>query len=334
MHLDELRPCLQHFATDTFGESALVTDLRESDGHAGLTFLFDICEGGGGSRSYVIKLAPRGVKLHGNTDVYRQAPLLRALQADGVPVPPVPWAAESNPWFDTPFIVMERLPGDVFFVWDPAAAFARTQAVAEPLWRLTAAALPAVHRFDWARHLANWEQPEALPAQITRWERIYAQAPEPAWTAAGAATARALEATLPTGQPIGLFHGDYQPGNVLFKDGRLTGIIDWEISGIGAHLLDIGWLMMAADTANWHPQWRPLFPPSPDTLRAIYEDGMGRRFDDIPWYQALAGYRLASIACLNVKLHRKGQRHDPIWEKMGLCVMPMYERAQALLADL
>ena len=121
---------------------------------------------------------------------------------------------------------------------------------------------------------------------------------------------------------------------MLFHEGRLTGIIDWEISGIGAQLLDIGWLMMTADPANWHAEWKPVFPPSPATLRAIYEDGMGRRFDDIPWYQALAGYRLASIACLNVKLHRKGQRHDPIWEKMGLCVLPMYHRAQAILAGL
>lgn len=332
MDTDELTSRLQRFATDTCGESARVTNLRESDGHAGLTFLFEIRDAGESVRPYVIKLAPRGVKLKGNTDVYRQAPLLRALHADGVPVPPVPWAAEDNPWFDTPFIVMDRLPGDVFFVWDPPAAFARTRAVAEPLWRLTAAALPGVHRFDWARHLADWEQPEPLTEQITRWERIYAQAPEASWATAAAATARALLDSLPTGQPTGLFHGDYQPGNVLFHEGRLTGIIDWEISGIGAQLLDIGWLMMAADRANWHSEWMPLYPPAPATLRAIYEEGMGRHYDDIPWYQALAGYRLGSIACLNVKLHRKGQRHDPIWEKMGLCVLPMYERAQAILA--
>ena len=68
-------------------------------------------------------------------------------------------------------------------------------------------------------------------------------------------------------------------------------------------------------------------------LRAIYEAGMGRSFADIPWYQAFAGYRLGSIGCLNVKLHRKGQRHDPIWEMMALTLSNMFERAKQLLID-
>ena len=72
----------------------------------------------------------------------------------------------------------------------------------------------------------------------------------------------------------------------------------------------------------------------PARLLALYEQDIGRRYEEIPWYQALAGYRLACIACLNVKLHRRGQRHDPAWEKIGLGVMPMFTRAQEILAKL
>lgn len=63
----------------------------------------------------------------------------------------------------------------------------------------------------------------------------------------------------------------------------------------------------------------------------MYEARMGRRFASIPWYQAFAGYRLGSIGCLNVKLHRKGQRHDPIWESIGGCLSSMFDRAREIL---
>ncbi|MEQ8660136.1 MAG: phosphotransferase, partial [Gammaproteobacteria bacterium] len=136
MQLEEVRGGLEQFIRDEFGAAARLAGLRESDGHAGLTFLFEVVEAGGTSRPYVIKLPPRGVRRRGNTDVYRQAPLLRALKADGLPVPDVPFASDddTNPWFALPFIVMERLPGHTFFVWDPAPGVPRDRATCEGYW--------------------------------------------------------------------------------------------------------------------------------------------------------------------------------------------------------
>ncbi len=333
MDIAEVQTGLDAFVAGEIGTRARVVNLKVSDGHAGLTFLFEV-EDGATRRGYVVKLAPRGVRRHGNTDVYRQARLMRALLAAGVPVPPTPFAFDENPYFDVPFIVMERLPGNVFFVWDPPAEFDRSAAAAEPLWRQCAEALVQVHLFDWRTHLPDWEKPEPLREQITRWERIYQQALDASWVEEAERTERALLDSMPDGEPVGLFHGDYQPGNLLYANGKLTGIIDWEISGIGAKLLDVGWLMMSADTANWTPVYHPIHPLPPDEIRAIFEAGVGRRYEQIPWYQALAGYRLASIGCLNVKLHRTGKRHDPAWEKIGLGVLPMYRRAQQILAGL
>lgn len=333
MQLDEVRPGLEAFIADEVGSHARLGALSESDGHAGLTFLFEIVDGRA-TRPYVIKLPPRGVRRSGNTDVYRQAPLLRALHADGLPVPDVPWACEDedNPWFGLPFIVMERLPGHTFFVWDPAPGVSRAASDCERFWTDCVTTLARLHAFDWQRHLAGWEAPMALDREITRWERIYAQAPEPAWARAAEATERALLDALPDALPFGLFHGDYQPGNCLYADGRLVGVIDWELSGLGAQLLDLGWLLMVSDTSIWTPGWMPLNPLPLDRVRALYAAERGQACEHVDWFHALANYRLASIACLNVKLHRTGKRHDPIWEHNGRSVLPMYERAQALVA--
>jgi len=334
LNIDTLADGLRRFVHDHCGTAAEPANLTESDGHAGLTFLFDIVEAGGTTSGHVIKLPPAGVKRSGNTDVYRQAPLLRALHAAGLPVPAVPWADSSadNPWFGLPFIIMEKLPGHTFFVWDPGPGVPRDEATATHYWRCAVTTLARLHAFDWQRHLADWETPQDLAGEIRRWERIYAQAPEPAWSAAAAVTERALLDSLPDGQPVGLFHGDYQPGNCLFHDGVLSGVIDWELSGIGAQLLDVGWLSMIADQTIWTPGWMPLHPPTQAEIRTIYQAESGRDGQALDWYQALANYRLACIACLNVKLHRKGQRHDPIWEHNARSVMPMFARAQALVA--
>ncbi|MSR12979.1 MAG: phosphotransferase family protein [Gammaproteobacteria bacterium] len=335
MVTDELQSNLESFIQTRIGAEFELAAISDSDGHAGLTFLFETRVKGtqASAGRYVLKIPPKGVARRGNTDVYRQAPLLRALRAADLPVPKVPWADADETAFGVPFIVMERLPGQTYFVWDPLPSFERTPRAAEPLWRQAVEVLPRFHQFDWQTHLANWQAPEPLLEQITRWQRIYRQAPEPRWAEQAAVVEALLLASMPTSAPIGLYHGDYQPGNVLYDAGKLTGVIDWEISGIGDSLLDIGWLMMSADQANWVDSWRSIYPPSVAEIRDIYERGMGHTYAELPWYQAFAGFRLASIGCLNVKLHRRGQRHDPIWENMGLCLSAMFERAREILVS-
>lgn len=332
MDVSEVQSGLRGFVAASFGSGARLESVTESDGHAGLTFLFSVREDGGAVSDWVIKLPPKGVRRRGNTDVLRQAPLLRALKAAALPVPDVPWACDDNEWFEVPFIVMERLPGHTFFIWEPNEQVPADSAVRRTYWEQSVQWLARVHAFDWRAALPDWEQPAALEHEITRWERIYAQAPEPAWIAAAEATERALLDSLPQAPATGLFHGDYQPGNCLFRDGGLVGIIDWELSGIGAQLLDVGWLCMVADPANWTPGWMPLDPPPLARVRAIYEDEFGAAIPALPWFHALANYRLGCISCLNVKLHRSGQRHDPIWEHNARSVMPMFDNARRLVA--
>jgi aminoglycoside phosphotransferase (APT) family kinase protein len=38
-----------------------------------------------------------------------------------------------------------------------------------------------------------------------------------------------------------LLHGDYWPGNILWRDGQLVAIIDWEDAKVGDPLADLGY---------------------------------------------------------------------------------------------
>ncbi len=109
-------------------------------------------------------------------------------------------------------------------------------------------------------------------------------------------------------------------------------MIDWELVRIGAVLLDIGWLMFCADGDFWTDEIRPVAPVPPAELADIYQAGMGRSFPDLRWYQALAAYQLGSIACLNVRLHRKRQRIDPMWERFAFTVSRFYQEGLRLVS--
>jgi aminoglycoside phosphotransferase (APT) family kinase protein len=334
MNIDEVAANLRRFVHAHYGARCGVEALKVMEaGHAGLTFGFRVVDGAQATTRarLILKLSPPGVRRAGNTDVYRQAPLLRALHGAGLPVPDVPWAGADEGAFGTPFVMMDFLPGQPFFLWQPDAAFDLAPRSVAALWQQCIDALAGLHRFDWQRHLPDWQPPCGLREEIERWGPILAKSPEPQWIEAGLRTRERLLATLPSGVPVGLVHGDYQPGNVLYDAGRMTGVIDWELASIGSRLLDVGWLMMLADARSWHADWKPVCPLSPDEVAARYAAAMGEVHPELAWYQALAGYRLGAISCLNVHLHRSGRRPDATWERFALAIPALFARAASIL---
>jgi aminoglycoside phosphotransferase (APT) family kinase protein len=292
-----------------------------------LTFGFDVVGADGAAiGSYVLKLAPIGVTRRGNTDVYRQAPLLRGLKAAGLPVPEVPWASPDEDLLGTPFIVMEKLPGRVFLVWEAHESFSRAPEAVRDIWLQTARLLAQLHRVDWRKALPDWEQPRPLKEELDRWAGVLKHAQDPDWLAAGKELAGMLGETFPDERPIGVIHGDFQPGNILFENGRAAGLIDWELSSIGAQGLDVGWILMMSDKSAWDASWPPITAVTGADLVNAYRDAGGPAYLNLEWYQALAQYRLGSIACLNVKLHRTGKRVDPLWERFAPSIGTLFAR--------
>jgi aminoglycoside phosphotransferase (APT) family kinase protein len=110
-------------------------------------------------------------------------------------------------------------------------------------------------------------------------------------------------------------------------------VLDWEISGLGAHLLDLGWLLMMNDPESWHDGAGLAVVPPFDELvdRYAAARGMAVAMADVAWYRALSGYRFGVISGLNVMLHRTGKRPDPEWERIALSVPALFGRGAELL---
>jgi aminoglycoside phosphotransferase (APT) family kinase protein len=70
-----------------------------------------------------------------------------------------------------------------------------------------------------------------------------------------------------------LSHYDYWSGNVVWRDGKLTGIVDWSGGARGPRGFDVGWCRLDLVV---------LFDERIDDMfLAAYEHGIGRRIDDM-----------------------------------------------------
>jgi aminoglycoside phosphotransferase (APT) family kinase protein len=302
-----------------------------TDGHAGLTYGFEMRSAGACARPFVLKVAPPAGRRSGSTDLYRQAPLLRALHAGGQPVPAIPWAEAEDDVLGAPFLIMERLPGRTFIVWEPAPELVRGARGCRTIWLETARAMARLHRFNWRQRLPDWEAPTTLVGELDRWSALLKHTQDGSWLRAARALEAALRADLPEPRAIGVIHGDFQPGNLLFRDGRLKGVIDWDLAAIGPQGLDVGWLLMMADAQSWADGWKPFDPPARSDLLEAYWAAGGTERARLGWHQAFAHFRLAAIAGLNLKLHRDGRRPDPTWEKFAPSISVLLRRGPELL---
>lgn len=344
MEPGELEPLLEAFCRAKTGDRrAEVSGIEVLPGHAGFSWGFTVRHGAGSAPReewLVLRLPPPGVRWVGTADVVRQARVMRALRDTPVPVPAVRWAGDDLQWFGRPYSVVERLPGETLWLTEALAPRPITfdapflHRVAEQ----AAAALAALHRVDWQAKLPDWGPPLSLEDEVLRWDWLLARtadperAADPSLTAAGPTVRDRLLARVPPPPQHGIFHGDYQWTNLLVYEGRLLAVLDWELAGVGATGMDVGWLAVFSDPESWVGRARSTAPlPRAEEIVALYEEALGEPMSGIRWYRALAGYKFALITGLNLSLHRRGKRPDPHWEDIGPSAPRLLERALEML---
>jgi aminoglycoside phosphotransferase (APT) family kinase protein len=330
-----LQQQLERWAAAMYDESASIVGLCTLPGHAGLSFGFDVVHHGEVLDPLVLRMPPKGVRRSGNTDVLRQVPLLQALWARGVAVPETRWWDDDERWLGVPFTMVARLPGDTVDVRATVDRLGLAGARADlvKVFEQAIDAMAQIHLVPWGRMLPDWEEPKHLTDEVVFWDRLLDRSAEPEWVPIGRVLRDELLATAPADPVVGIFHGDYQTTNLLFDGGQLVAVLDWEISGIGAQLLDLGWLLMMNDPASWSDGDALVAVAPFADLVERYAGAIGRTvtMDDVAWYRALAGYRFGVISAFNVMLHRTGKRIDPEWDRIAPSVPLLFGRASELL---
>ncbi|MFI5352244.1 MAG: phosphotransferase family protein [Candidatus Binatales bacterium] len=333
-NLAEIRQQLVAMVRDRTGDrDALVSEPVALPGHAGLSYSFELdwrSSAGPAREKLVIRLAPAGVRAAGPADVARQGRIMASLADTAVPVPPIRWIDEDPRWFGRPFFVGGFVAGEKLGELNVTAEQAR------PMVQSTVETLAALHAVDWQSRRDAWGEPAALAGEMQRLDHLLDRDTlDPAAVARAPLAREALRSSLPAAPRIGCVHGDFQWSNLLMRDGGVAAVIDWELAQVGATLLDLGWLCLFSDPDSWHsPMLIPARLPSLDEIVAIYTQSA--RFPvsigEVRWFQAFSAYRFGVITAFNLMLHRRGKRHDPMWEEIGKSAPRLFERALELLS--
>lgn len=328
--LDTSARLLSRWAIDRYGPGTTVANVAPMPGHAGLSFGLDVCVDGAEIERLVIRVAPPGLQRKGPADVLHQVPVLRAAQKHGIPVPAVRAWGEDERWFGSPYFVVERLPGSSLNAWERVEV---DPATVETVFDQAVESLATLHAIDWRRCLPGWSTPRTLTDEVGFWESILRKGKNEVWTERALPLRDLLLRTAPADPEPAVVHGDFYSNNWVCSGPHLLGVVDWEISRLGPALLDLGWLAMVCDPESWGPTRRAFmgWAPEPADLADRYAKTSGRAPHDLAWYRALAAWQFSAITALNVRLHRTGRRHDPIWEEMAESFDPLVRRGCELL---
>ncbi len=183
----------------------------------------DVETAGGDLRQLVLRRFVRADWLAEEPDLpRREAAALRAVAGSAVPTPELVALDPTGERAGAPAVLMTRLDGAV--VWRPAEL--------DPFLERLAALLPPVHATPLP---AAGVLPDYAPYRLQLSHAPEAVASPDVW-----ARALALFHDPPPAQERCLVHRDYHPGNVLWRDGAVTGLVDWACTSIGSPDADVG----------------------------------------------------------------------------------------------
>lgn len=256
-----------------------------------------------GEHAWILRRPPAVKNDPSASNTLREWRILQALEGTAVPHPEPVLYCDDIEVLGTQFMLMGVVDGFTPgfelpepFSSDPALRFDLGMAYVDGLVHLAAV--------DWrGAGLHDLGKPDGfLERQVPRWlgqlDRYRTRdLPELDFLSSW------LTANMPAMSPAAIMHGDYSPFNVMVapeSPARLAAIVDWDTGTIGDPLLDIGHLL-----ARWtEPGEDPVIItqaggaagyPSRRQMAARYAELSGRDLTALPYYQALALFKLAVI---------------------------------------
>jgi aminoglycoside phosphotransferase (APT) family kinase protein len=296
MDLEKLTVPLAGVLAGRYGPGVRVRGLgRAAGGASRVTCAFEAVTEDGETHPLILRLAAKSIAP--GAPLTREADLMRAARAAGVPSPEVIASDGADGPLGAEFVVMERVEGETIprrILRDPGLAGARERMAAQ-----CGEILAALHRIP----------PDAVPGleegnEFERWLEILDGLGEPHPVLEFGL--RRLAAERPPAAARTVVHGDFRNGNLIVGPDGIRAVLDWELAHLGDPMEDLGWLCVKA--------WRfGAGPPvggfgSYDQLAEAYETAGGVKVDRdaLRWWEAFGVARWGVICAMQARRHLVG----------------------------
>lgn len=284
-----------YLSTAARGAVELETFERHSSGFSWVTYSFVARYPGGERRKLILRVGPPN-GLFAPYSVLPQVHALQSVAGSSVPAPALVHYSQEGEIIGFPFFICEHVKGDVTVPWlGSGASDQHRRAIATEFIDI----LAALHNIDWKSsplkitmdQLPAGERPER--ATIAVWRSLVGRPSNryyPLLDWAG----EWLHRNCPMPPRVTIVHGDYRIGNFLEHNGRITAILDWELTHLGDPHEDLGWALV------------PTFNGGSRKLYGIMErnevidryqekSGIALSERSLVYYEAAALYQMAAI---------------------------------------
>lgn len=310
LEFDKMVSALERFirAQGSYADAKVENLAPMSGGVSHEMWAFDATMENGGeriSRRLVLRLDPTREQTYAGRR--GEFMVMRAAHREGIPVPEVLWLCEDSEVLGAPFFVMEFVSGETIarrLLRDDCYAQARERVVEQ-----MAEILARIHHIDVARHGLDFlpaPAGSAAVSEILRYEQIYRQFsvddPHPVLELA----IRWLLERRPTSETMGLVHGDYRIGNVVFGPEGVRAILDFEGAHLGDPMEDLGWMVIRP--WRYGEEHRPAGGlASREAFYAAYERASGIAVDPdtVHFWEVYGNFRWAIVTMRDARTYRQ-----------------------------
>jgi aminoglycoside phosphotransferase (APT) family kinase protein len=258
----------------------------------------------------ILRLPPSAGAMLDGHGVIAQAAIYRELGvARGAPpVPEVVLSCADEAVLGTPFFVMERVPGDSIHDIELQPWFVEgTDAFRREVCRRWVTAFAGLARMAPLGVLG----PAVLPEDDARMWRAFAQeANSPQLVAQ---YDRLLSRFAPRSGPPAVVHGDTKLSNLMWQDGEVSAVLDWEMALNGEPLADLGYMLYGFES----PYHGPTTPqkqsgmPGREQVIAWWEEASGRSAEGVFWHEIAQIGKITAIIAEGTNMWVTGRSQDP-----------------------
>jgi aminoglycoside phosphotransferase (APT) family kinase protein len=263
--------------------------------------------------------------------------VIKALHGSGVPVPEVFWLEEDPGPLGAPFFALAEITGceTSGSLFATSAYRDARAAIAQDKWSI----LGRLARLDPDELGLTGLLPCPAPDEVWRreldfWEAMVEdnrQGPQPITSA----TIRHLRRNPPPPPArLAIVHGDFRTGNFLFAaDGRVHGILDWEMAHLGDPLEDLAY-SLSRQWAMGNGDLRGNLAPL-DQAIAHWEQASGMRADPqaLHWWRLFSTVKCQGLWASGAAGWRSGLNRDMVMVMAAWSCGATHEREALELMD-
>jgi aminoglycoside phosphotransferase (APT) family kinase protein len=304
----------------------LLTDVEPvSTGHSNETYLLH-------GLDLVLRMPPSGSALLTEYSMERQYHLLAAIRGfdQAPPVPGVRHLCADPEVLGDPFYLMSRVAGEIVGEYEPEPWFAAAgPELRSALCRQYVDAIAGVNRLPVLDAAGPLRSPQDT---LQHWRGVAERALDDALVSRFDAL---LAMELPRSGSPSLVHGDPKLGNILWRDGRMQALLDWEMCFNGEPLSDLGYMLFLFPH-KLHPALPGCDLPGMwdrDMIISAWSDATGRDTTGIELYEIGAVLEIAAIFSYGGRLFADGRSTDVRLERLGAFAPLLSEMAAQMLAN-